>query len=43
LFTGSDNAWVSDTIEKKDPRQMENFFLRRRSIRNLGFVLAGIA
>jgi MFS family permease len=43
FFTGSDDAWVTDRIEKEDPTQLEKFFLRRRSIKNLGFVLAGIA
>ncbi len=42
LFTGSDNAWMADRIEQEDPSQMKKFFLRKRSIRNLGYILAGL-
>jgi hypothetical protein len=42
LFTGSDNAWVVDRIEKEDPTQMKNFFLRKKSIGNIGIIVTGI-
>jgi hypothetical protein len=42
LFTGSDDAWVFDIIEKENPKKMQSFFLKRRSIGNAGMIFAGL-
>ncbi len=42
LFSGSDQAWVSDVIEKNDKKLIDSYFSRNRSIRNFWFILAWI-
>lgn len=41
FFTGADNAWISDRIETENPDDMNSFFMRKRSLRNIGFIIAG--
>ena len=42
FFTGADNAWVSDRIEAENPDDMKSFFMRKMSLRNIGFIVAGL-
>ena len=42
LFSGSDQAWVSDVIEKNDKKLIDSYFSWNRSIRNFGFILAWV-
>ena len=42
FFTGADNAWVSDRIEAENPDNMKSFFMRKRSLGNIGFIIAGL-
>ena len=42
FFTGADNAWISDRIETENPDDMNSFFMRKRSLRNIGFIIAGL-
>lgn len=42
FFTGADNAWISDRIETENPDNMNSFFMRKRSLRNIGFIIAGL-
>jgi len=42
LFSGSDQAWVSDVIEKNDNKLMDSYFSRSRSISNFWFIIAWI-
>ncbi len=42
LFSGSDQARVSDVIEKNDKKLINSYFSRSRSISNLSFIFAGI-
>lgn len=42
FFTGADSAWISDRIETENPHDMDSFFMRKRSLRNLGFIIAGL-
>ena len=42
FFTGADNAWISDRIETENPDDMNSFFVRKRSLRNIGFIIAGL-
>lgn len=40
FFTWADNAWVSDRIESENSDEMKTFFMRKRSLRNIGFIIA---
>ena len=42
LFSGSDQAWVSDVIEKNDKKLIDSYFSRNRSISNFWFIIAWI-
>ena len=42
LFSGSDQAWVSDVIEKNDKKLIDSYFSWNRSIRNFWFIIAWI-
>ena len=42
LFSGSDQAWVSDVIEKNDKKLIDSYFSRGRSISNFWFIISGI-
>jgi len=42
LFSGSDQAWVSDVIEKNDKNLIYSYFSWSRSISNFCFIFAGI-
>lgn len=42
LFSGSDQAWVSDVIEKNDKKLIDSYFSWNRSIRNFWFILAWV-
>lgn len=42
FFTGADNAWMSDRIETENPEAMKSFFMKKRSLRNIGFIVAGL-
>ena len=42
LFSGSDQAWVSDVIEKNDKKLIDSYFSRNRSIGNFWFIIAWI-
>lgn len=42
LFSGSDQAWVSDVIEKNDKKLIDSYFSRGRSISNFWFILAWV-
>ena len=42
LFSWSDQAWVSDVIEKNDKKLIDSYFSRSRSIRNFWFIIAWI-
>lgn len=42
LFSGSDQAWVSDVIEKNDSKLMDSYFSRSRSISNFWFIIAWV-
>ncbi|MDO4714534.1 MAG: MFS transporter [bacterium] len=42
FFTGADNAWISDRIENENPDDMNSFFMRKRSLRNIGVIIAGV-
>ena len=42
LFSGSDQAWISDVIEKNDKNLIDSYFSWSRSISNFCFIFAGI-
>jgi len=42
LFSWSDQAWVSDVIEKNDSKLMDSYFSRSRSISNFWFIIAWV-
>lgn len=42
FFTGADNAWISDRIEAENPDDMRTFFMKKRSLRNIGVIIAGV-
>lgn len=42
LFSGSDQAWVSDVIEKNDKKLIDSYFSRNRSISNFWFIIAWV-
>lgn len=42
LFSGSDQAWVSDVIEKNDKKLINSYFSWKRSIGNFWFILAWV-
>jgi len=42
LFSWSDQAWVSDVIEKNDKKLIDSYFSWNRSIRNFWFILAWV-
>lgn len=42
LFSGSDQAWISDVIEKNDSKLMDSYFSRSRSIGNFWFIIAWV-
>ena len=42
LFSGSDQAWVSDVIEKNDKKLIDSYFSWKRSIGNFWFILAWV-
>jgi len=42
LFSGSDQAWVSDVIEKNDKKLIDSYFSRDRSISNFWFIIAWV-
>ena len=42
LFSWSDSAWVSNTIEEHDHKIMDSYFSWIRSIRNIWFILSWI-
>lgn len=42
LFSGSDQAWVSDVIEKNDKKLIDSYFSRGRSISNFWFIFAWV-
>lgn len=42
LFSGSDQAWVSDVIEKNDKKLIDSYFSWKRSICNFWFIIAWI-
>ena len=42
LFSGSDQAWVSDVIEKNDKKLIDSYFSWKRSIGNFWFIIAWI-
>ena len=42
LFSGSDQAWISDVIEKNDKNLIDLYFPWSRSISNFCFIFAGI-
>lgn len=42
LFSGSDQAWVFDVIEKNDKKLIDSYFSWKRSIGNFWFILAWV-
>jgi len=42
LFSGSDQAWISDVIEKNDKKLIDSYFSRNRSISNFWFIIAWV-
>ena len=42
LFSGSDQAWVSDVIEKNDNKLINSYFSWSRSLSNFWFIIAWI-